>query len=438
LIAQHTAPLSRLFRQIPFQNTLVVIFILLHFSNNTAIMSTLSWTNCCPEQGVEGFSERSTERRQVFEDAANRLDTGISPWIWAFLQVADLEQVKKLTSSDISWNTVTQGTMSDYSLRAKDALRLWKQRPGEREADDAAPAPKRTHSKAFSNSASSPSQSHHSHTPTSESRTRSGRSLGAPEGSVRRDVAIAKRSKERDGNLCVISRMSAAQACHIYPWCAFGAQSSKRVDNFWGVLGLFWPKDKVDAWHAKIFHDNGTLSGTETVENMITFTATLHQFHTEGAFALRPIRITADKSQLELEFHWLKRQVRDSKATVDLLELPTSSRDLLGSGIGQYLCYMDHGAPTQLVSGTKFTMRTEDPVNKPLPDPDLLELQWHLQRILAMSGAAGWKEDDFGDDDDSDPAEDFVQRWIDDIWESRQDWGPSRDGSIGNGDGAYE
>ncbi|KAL1607695.1 hypothetical protein SLS60_002630 [Paraconiothyrium brasiliense] len=398
-------------------------------------MSTPSWTDCCPEQDVERFSERSTERRQVFQDAATRLDTGISPSIWAFLQVADLERVKQITQNEFSWDTMTEDSISTYPSQAKDALRLWKQRPEERGTEDTTPAPKRTHSKAFSNNASSKSPSHRSQMPTSETRTRSGKPLGAPEGSVRRDVGIAKRSKERDGNLCVISGMSAAQACHIYPWCAFGAQSTDRVANFWGVLRLFWPKDKVDAWHAKIFHDNGTPNGTETVENMITFTATLNNFHTEGAFALRPVRITADKTQLELEFHWLKRQVRDSRATVDLSELPMSSRGLTDSGHGQYLCYLDNGVPTRIVSGKKFTMTTDDPVNKPLPDPGLLELQWHLQRILAMSGAAGWKEDDFDDDDDdSDPPEEFVQQWIEDTWDHRQNWGLSRDGSVDNGD----
>ncbi|KAF2450490.1 hypothetical protein P171DRAFT_348345 [Karstenula rhodostoma CBS 690.94] len=404
-------------------------------------MSTSSWTDCCPEQGDESYSERSTERRQVFEDAASRLDTGVPPSIWAFLQVADLDQVKQITHSKFSWNTMKEGQWLVYSRKVKDALLLWKQRPEDKEMDDTAPAPKRTHSRAFSTSTLSQSQSNRSQIPASKTRTRSGRPLGAPEGSVRRDVMIAKHSKERDGNLCVISRIGAAQACYIYPWCAFGAQSSDRVANFWKVLEMFWPEDKVDAWRAKIFHKNGMPYGTETVENMITFTATLHNFHTEGAFALRPIRITADKTQLELEFHWLKRQVRDSKKPVDLLDLPMSSRDLLTSEHGQCFCYMDNGAPTQLVSGQKFTMKTDDPVRMPLPDPGLLELQWHLQRIMAMSGAAGWKEDDFGgddDDDDSDPAEDFVQRWIDETHEFRQDWSPSKDGSVGNGDGAYD
>lgn len=401
-------------------------------------MSTPSWTDCRPEQDVESYSERSTERGKVFADAASRLDILIPPSTWAFLQVADLERVKLITQNEVSWKTMQLGTLASISSIVNDTLRLWKQRPEERRAEDTTPAPKRTHSRAFSDNASSPSRTHRSQHKISETRTRSGISLGAPGGSVRRDVMIAKRSKERDGDLCVISRMGAVQACHIYPWCAFESQNSDRVANFWEVLRMFWPEAKVDAWRAKIFHDNGTSYGTETVENMITFTATLHNFHTEGAFALRPVRITADKTQLELEFHWLKRHVRDARAMVDLRDLPMSSRGLKDSGHGQFLCFMDNGVPTQLVSGHRFIMTTDDPVNKPLPDPGLLELQWHLQRILAMSGGAGWKEDDSDDDDGSPPPEDFVQRWIEDTRNQTRGWRSSQDGSVGNDDGAYD
>lgn len=396
-------------------------------------MSSHTWIDCCQEQDDERFSERSTERRQVFEDAAARLDTMIPPSVWAFLQVTDLEIVKKMTQSDVSW-LLMDSESSVWSSRAKDALRLWTQRPLDNNS-----APKRTHSVAISDNASSESRSQCSQVPTSKTRTRSGKPSGVSEGSVRRDVRIAKRSKERDGNLCVLSRMGAAQACHIYPWCAFGAQSTSRVTNFWKTLRFFWPTDKVDAWRAKIFLDNGTPYGTETVENMITFTATLHNFHSEGAFALRPVRITADKTQLELEFHWLKRQVRDSKVMVDLLELPMSSRNLKESGHGQFLCYLDNGVPTRLVSGQRFTMTTDDPVNKPLPDPGLLELQWHLQRILAMSGAAGWKEDEFDDDDDySIPPEERVRQWIEGTSEYRQSSVSSPDRSVDSDDGAHD
>ena len=154
------------------------------------------------------------------------------------------------------------------------------------------------------------------------------------------------------------------------------------------------------SWKDKTFRDSGTqlLKGTETVGNMLTLTATLHRFHSESAFALRPAQMSDDRTQLELEFHWLPLMTqRDSTTRVDLMEHPLSSRDLRGSGNGYTFTFFANSStkPTVLASSTRFTMTTDDPENLPLPDPGLLEMQWHLQRILAMSGAARWKEEDF-------------------------------------------
>lgn len=150
---------------------------------------------------------------------------------------------------------------------------------------------------------------------------------------------------------------------------------------------------------------------------MLTLTSTLHRFHFEGAFALRPVRMSDDKTKLELEFHWLARQQRASTAKVDLMEQPLSSRDRTDSQRGFAFCRFDNSTkPTPLVSGTRFTMTTDDPTSKPLPDPGLLEMQWHLERILAMSDSAGRKEEDF-DYDDPDAAVDAlpsVEQWLDD------------------------
>lgn len=109
---------------------------------------------------------------------------------------------------------------------------------------------------------------------------------------------------------------------------------------------------------------------------MLTLTSTLHRFHTEGAFALRPVRMSDDNTQLELEFHWLSRQQRDSKARIDLMEQPLSSRNRTDSGPGFRFCRFDNPMDsTLLVSGTRFTMTTDDLTNKPLPDPGLMEMQ---------------------------------------------------------------
>jgi hypothetical protein len=59
-------------------------------------------------------------------------------------------------------------------------------------------------------------------------------------------------------------------------------------------------------------------------------------------------------------------------------------------------------SPRSIQSGDIFTLTTDDPEGRPLPSWELLDMQWILQRITAMSGAAGPPEFDDDDDDDID------------------------------------
>jgi hypothetical protein len=201
--------------------------------------------------------------------------------------------------------------------------------------------------------------------------------------------------------------MAEIDAAHIYPWCGFGGKNEERVVNFWTTLKMFWKEELVESWRSKLFVDaNNPNRGTETIENMVSLSAILQRFHSAARFALRPIQLSDDKTKLELEFHWLVVEERNRQDEVDIMDEPLSSASRLSAGGGYGP--LDRIDPTDdtirlpLVSGTRFTMSTDDPVNRPLPDPGLLTLQWHLQRVLAMSGAAEWTEEDFGDDDDDD------------------------------------
>ena len=50
-------------------------------------------------------------------------------------------------------------------------------------------------------------------------------------------------------------------------------------------------------------------------------------------------------------------------------------------------------------SGDEIQLTTEDPENRPLPHWEILEMQWILNRVVAMSGAAEVNEFDNNDDD---------------------------------------
>ncbi|KAG9192778.1 hypothetical protein G6011_11512 [Alternaria panax] len=148
---------------------------------------------------------------------------------------------------------------------------------------------------------------------------------------------------------------------------------------------------------------------------------------------------------LELEFHWLVVEERESTVKIDLSDEPQSSinRHQSGNGYGPFIRRDPAAASgfTPLISGTRFTMSTDDPVSKLLLDPGLLERQWHMQRVLAMSGAARWRDKDF-DDDDDDEAEGVTSRKSIEHWRPRiprpsidrqQDQSPPAGGSEDSG-----
>ncbi|EED20327.1 hypothetical protein TSTA_035530 [Talaromyces stipitatus ATCC 10500] len=94
-----------------------------------------------------------------------------------------------------------------------------------------------------------------------------------------------------------------------------------------------------------------------------------------GHFALRSME-KLDFKTLKVQFYW-ERKLLNGVTEIKLLTEPKS---------------------TPVVSGDTFTLTTPDPDRLPLPSWSLLEIQWHLQRIVATSGTA--EAQDYPDSDD--------------------------------------
>jgi hypothetical protein len=159
---------------------------------------------------------------------------------------------------------------------------------------------------------------------------------------------------------------------------------------FWNMLQNFWPEEKVAIWQAEVF-PNGLDEGIETAANMITLSSTAHALWNKGAFAIKPISLSDDQTTLTIQFFW-QAQYKQNKLPVDLLTTPPSTRDLNYSTPSQdHLTYLEatHPIGVHLIkSGDNFVMKTDDVVARPLPSIALLEMQWFLQRVMGMAGAA--------------------------------------------------
>ena len=175
------------------------------------------------------------------------------------------------------------------------------------------------------------------------------------------------------------SKDSAIEVAHIYPFCrlstpeenVFGARHI-----FWQNLKSFWSEEKVAAWESELFKKGLSEPGDEMVDNRITLSKTAHIYWNRGAFALKPVSISSDESTLKVQFFW---QIKHPsiQAAMSLLTPPLSTADLdhnEGAFDSGHTRLYDKG-DKRVRSGDIFTLTTNDPVKKPLPNFKLLELQ---------------------------------------------------------------
>lgn len=142
--------------------------------------------------------------------------------------------------------------------------------------------------------------------------------------------------------------------------------------------------------------------GTESPMNMLTLSPTVHRLWGACFFALKPIK--ARKRKMIVEFHWLqprtkgkgkKPQMVNARNRPDCL----AEVDSPGQDIRLFHCT----TKAIMTSGTRISICTDDPQKRPLPSFALLQMQWNLQRVAALSGMAEWRYEKHGDSDDDDP-----------------------------------
>ena len=66
---------------------------------------------------------------------------------------------------------------------------------------------------------------------------------------------------------------------------------------------------------------------------------------------------------------------------------------------GEDIRLMHGPSKSIMTSRRKVVMRMDDPQKRPLPSYQLLEMQWNLQRVGALSTAAEPRQDEHGNDD---------------------------------------
>ena len=165
--------------------------------------------------------------------------------------------------------------------------------------------------------------------------------------------------------------------------------ASDRIPKFWPLLEYFWETDRINNWRRTIFPDpQNPHTGIKSCFNLISLCPNAHSFWSRGLFALKPLELSGDRKRLDIQFFWQPHVKSKADERLDLLTEPSSSRGLNSADeCALPSFYMNQ--PVNIRSGDTFTLTTDDPESRPLPSLELLDMQWVLQRLVAMCGVNG-------------------------------------------------
>jgi HNH endonuclease len=178
--------------------------------------------------------------------------------------------------------------------------------------------------------------------------------------------------------------------------------ASNAIPELWESLALFWDEDRIKKWYKTTFTDPENPDiGVERCFNLISLSPDAHDMWNQGMFALKPLSLSRNRKKLIVQIFLQAPGNYKVNSRIDLLTEPTSSEGLEVVGDGYALHRIENdGSSWRIRSGETLTFTTKDPKKLPLPNVELLEMQWFLQRLVGMCGAAGWPSlDDDGDDD---------------------------------------
>ncbi|KAJ5421085.1 hypothetical protein N7465_003604 [Penicillium sp. CMV-2018d] len=246
------------------------------------------------------------------------------------------------------------------------------------------------------------------------------RKLG--EETPKRKLSAKTACLERDGSSCVITNFPKVDVVHIYPLSLKKKESwgnnnkcTGTYEDFWKTLPMFWGKDKVKEWEARLTGP----AGTELCENLLCLCPNAHRLWGACYFALQPLHLHDDGKELITRFYWLPEVMRER---VQVQDEPSISLHPPAETFNLSRVENTDGSVRKMNSGDLVIFQTKDPKNLPLPSWDLLQMQWILHRISALSGAANvpmkpWDCDsedegsDMGSEDVVEPYqdEDFVE-----------------------------
>lgn len=153
---------------------------------------------------------------------------------------------------------------------------------------------------------------------------------------------------------------------------------------------MFFGIERKERLQRLIFGDPNTISPNSKtliscLYNMITLSPDAHNAWAEGDFTLEQLEEGFSQYEMRAKVQYMPRHVENPKTLgVDVDPVSIETKPLQNSDL-----LVDRETFSPIMDGHIITFKTNDPVNSPLPHPDLLMLQCFLIRALWMAGRAG-------------------------------------------------
>ncbi|RFU28973.1 hypothetical protein B7463_g7352, partial [Scytalidium lignicola] len=182
-----------------------------------------------------------------------------------------------------------------------------------------------------------------------------------------------------------------------------GASTPKRLESVKRLLhgarhvlvGLkvLLVRERIARWQNALF----TEKRTEVCENLMTMCPNAYAYWRRAYFTLKPIEVSEDKEVMKVKLFWLRKY--EGSKSVSIVNVPELPSHL--NGINNVKLF-NNESEKPLHSGEVIFFKTEDPVKKPLPSMDILDMQWVLHRFTALSGGAELINYTYNSDDPDD------------------------------------
>lgn len=131
--------------------------------------------------------------------------------------------------------------------------------------------------------------------------------------------------------------------------------------------------------------DSDNWNFRKNLENMLCLNKQLQRWWYAARFALKPLRKEGDN--IIVQWHWLKDSLLVPLQPIGLSHKFSSLVDPCGWGDNIQDAFAHHKSGRRIETGHIFVIRGA-PNRLPVPAFELLELQWCLARVAAISGVA--------------------------------------------------